>query len=387
MKNSIFCEINTKENAVFINNLDQITQKISQILPFSKVAVLLFSNEYFSFYQQFKPTLLQNGLNVIDVVMDNNFIAEKDNFNDFLSLPEDVRGVIVFNKRFVPLIFSNYLKDKTTFFIENNQDCFGLAQNYYHVREYYLLKELPRNNQAYIMVNSDKAIITNYIKSACLYVHMLIDYIFRQNLLNEKINAQFVNKVKSLLIDVLFIFKNKQDDNYKKAIEKLILVENCLSKQRAVCSCSAIASCFLSNGSFFNTNYCFSASKVIVDKYRQAFYKNLQLKDVDYSEIAKTLYFITKLNPKQILSSLESQVKKLNLIELSSIKTEIQKLILLYKDLKGLIKEKSKVGDKFFQQTLNLSVNLSGYTPFGVNGMTAILWNNLNNRKRYKKWN
>ena len=79
------------------------------------------------------------------------------------------------------------------------------------------------------------------------------------------------------------------------------------------------------------------------------------------------------LNPKQILSSLESQVKKLNLIELSSIKTEIQKLILLYKDLKGLIKEKSKVGDKFFQQTLNLSVNLSGYTPFGVNGMTAIL--------------
>ena len=115
--------------------------------------------------------------------------------------------------------------------------------------------------------------------------------------------------------------------------------------------------------------------------------KNLQLKDVDYIEIAKTLYFITKLNPKQILSGLESQVKKLNLIELSSIKTEIQKLILLYKDLKGLIKEKSKVGDKFFQQTLNLSVNLSGYTPFGINGMTAILWNNLNNRKRYKKWN
>ncbi len=373
MKNSISCEINTKENVVFIDNLDQIAQKISQILPFSKIVVLLFSNEYFSFYQQFKPTLLQNGLKVMDVIVGDNFIAEKDNFNDFLSLPEDVRGVVVFNKRFIPLIFSNYLKDKTAFFIEDNQDCFGLVQNYYHVRECDLLKTLPRNSQTYIMINFDNVILSNYIKSTCLYVHMLIDYIFRQNILQQDIDMQFINKVKSLLIDVLFIFKNKQNDNYKKAIEKLFLVEHCLSKKGTFYSCSAITSCFLGNGDCFNTDYCFSASKVIMNKYKQAFNKNLEIKVVDYNEIAKTLYFITKLNPKQILSSLESHVKKMELRELSSIKTETQKLILLYKDLKGLIKEKSNVGDKFSQQNFSLSVDLSGYTLFGVNGMTAIL--------------
>lgn len=374
MKGSELCHLSTKENIIFSNDFYEISQKISQILPFSKIAVLCFLDEYFSFYQQFKQTLLQSGLKVIDIIVSDNFSAEKERLDDFLSLPEDVRGVIAFNRKLMPLILSNYLNGMTAFFIINNQDCFGVVQNYYYFRERDLIKKIQKNSNAYIVINNQNQVIEGYIKSACLYVHMLIDYIFRQSLFKENMDMRFINKVKSILIDLLLYIKSGQIEN-EKAIENLLFVEEYLVKKECFYSCSGVISCFLANDNFFDVDYCLVASKKIIDRYEKAFNKKMKKGEVDYkdyNEIAKTLCFVMRLNQNDLLRYLDSKIKIIDTKALSTIKQEIQKLILLYNDFKKLIKESSTVGGNLKKQTLNLCISLSGYTPFGVNGITAL---------------
>lgn len=371
MKQDLICGLPTKENFIFCNDFNEISHKISQILPFSKIAVLCFSNEYFGFYQQFKPVLLKNGLKVIDVILNDNFAPQKEHFESFLSLPEDVRGVIAFNKKLISLILSNYLKDKTAFFIPPNQDCFGLMQRFYYYREFNSLRKENRNSNSYIMINAQNKGESEHIKSACLYLHMLIDYILRQSLLQENMDMRFINKIKAILIDIYIKFKTEKAQT-KKTIENLLFVEDCLAKKDCFYSCSALISCFIENNDFFNLDYSFIASKVITIKYAQAFNKRLEKRIVDYNEIVKTLCFVTQLSQKDILHYLDSQIAKINTKGVASIKQEILKLILLYNDFKKLLKTKSIAIDKLKKQTLDLSILLSGYTPFGINGMTAI---------------
>ena len=371
VKNNNCCGFNRVENTIFINNIDELSQKISQILPFSKVAIISFSKEYFVFGKELKNALLKKGIKVIDIILADNFSAQKDKFDDFLSLPEDLRGIIAFNNKLMPLVCSNYLKERTTFFIECGEG-YGLKQNTYFFRDKDLLIEIPKNERLYIMLLKDKINLDNYIKCACIYVNALIDYLVKKNLLQEDVDIHFFNNAKSILIDILFALKYKQDSEENKIIENLLKISEMLADKGSYYSCSAVISSFLTCGEFFNIDQTFNASKLIIKKYEQAFNKGLNLSIINYNEVAKTLCFITGLNQKQILSTIESVVKKINMDNLSNIKLELKKLILLYNDFAKSINGKSTLSDKSYKQNLLLSISLSGFTPFGINGMTAL---------------
>ncbi|MBO7149582.1 MAG: hypothetical protein J6V71_01685 [Clostridia bacterium] len=370
MKNSICCDIHKGENTIIVDNIDEISQNISKILPFSKIAVVCFSDEFFELGKELKNALLQKGLKVIYIILADNFSANKEKFDDFLHLPEDVRGIIAFNNKLIPLVFSNYLKDKTAFFIEGCVGC-ALKQNTYFFRDRDLLKEIAKNERLYIMIRKDKLNLDNYIKCACLYVNMLIDYLFRQNLLQENIDMSFVNKAKSFLIDTLFILKSEKEQRENKVIENLLKISEMIKEKDCYYPCSAVISSFLICDDFFNIDCIFTASKLIIKKYEQVFSRGLNLSIVDYNEVAKALCFITGLNQKQILTAIESLLKNINTDNLLTIKPELKKLILLYNDLSKTLKGKLSPSEKSYKQDLLLSISLSGFTPFGINGMTA----------------
>ncbi len=371
MQNSVYCGFYNRENIFFTHKTEHISQKISEVLPFSKVATLYFANEFFEFGKQLNEQLLKRGIRVIQIILNGNFNAQKENFEDFLTLPEDVRGVVAFNEKLIPLVMSKYLNDKVTFFVEQGKSFYGLIEKYYYIRNGDLLKQIPIKEKLYIIANSDKFSLTNCIKSACLYVNMLIDYVFRQNLLQEKLDMLFVNKIKSILVFTLFELKNKQAIKQESIIEKLIYAQSYLSKKDCFYSCSAVISSFLTNGDFFDMDCSFNASKIIIDKYENILKKHFEIDVIDYNDVAKAISFITKLNQKQILTAIYAQIKSINTKCISSVKEEIQKLILLYKSLSRYVTE-DLLEDKTCRQNLLLSTSLSGLTPFGTNGMTIL---------------
>ena len=221
------------------------------------------------------------------------------------------------------------------------------------------------------MLNTENFNFNNHIKCACLYVNMLIDYVLRQNLLQENIDINFVNKVKSILIDTLFIVKEGEAISQNKLKENLLCVEELLAIKDCYYSCSALICSFITQGDFFNLDYSYCASKIIIKKYENMLKKPFNINSVDYNELAKTLSFITRLNQNQILSSLCENIRKIKTNDLLSIKEQIKKLILLYRDFAKNIKDRAIKEDKVYMQNLLLSIGLSGVTPFGVNGMTA----------------
>ncbi len=371
MKKSIRCDIHQGENIIIVNSIDEISLKISQILPFSKMAVICSNDEYFEIGYEFKNALLQKGIKVIDIILADNFSANKEKFDDFLHLPEDVRGIIAFNNKFIPLVCSNYLKDITAFFIDGCFGC-GLRQNTYFFRDKDLLKEISKNERLYIMIRKDKLDFDNYIKCSCLYVNMLIDYLFRQNLLQENIDMHFINKTKAFLIDTLFILKNQKEQRQNEVVENLLKISEMIKEKNCYYPCSAIISSFLVCDDFFNIDCSFTASKLIIKKYEQVFNRGLSFSIVDYNEVAKAFCFITGLNQKQILTALEKLLKNINRYNLLTIKPELKKLILLYNDLSKNLKGKLSPSEKSYKQDLLLSISLSGFTPFGINGMTAL---------------
>ncbi len=365
MKKLSFDNLGNVGNGLFLGDITQISQKISQILPFSKIEVLYFSNEFFCFSTKIKGAFLQNGLTPIEVIVNDNFSAEKDKFADFLSLSEDVRGVVAFNKKLLPLICSNYLNDKTTFFIEQEKSAFGLVQNGYYVKDCDWIENLPRKKQLYIMFDNADICFVDYVKSACVYTTMLIDYVFRQTLLNERLDTHFFNKAKALLVDALFLIKKKEAP--KSIIKNLICLDTLLSKEKCFYSCSAVISSFIAKGDFFDLDISFSASKFIVGEYEKHFNKTREKDLPSFREIAKTLSFITGLNQNKILIGIEKMLKRTSCSAYLTIKQEIAKLILLYKDFAKLLD-----GKNLDEQDLHLYISLSGFTPFGTNGMSHL---------------
>lgn len=370
MENNIYRGSYQGKNTICIENMSEVSLKISQILSFSKVAMLAFVDEYFEFGKELKHLLLQRGIKVIDIILADNFSVEKDKFDDFLSLPEDVRGIIAFNAKIIPLVCSNYLTDKMAFFIERGVG-YGLGQNTYFLKDKDLLIEIPKNERLYIMLFNDKNNLDSHIKCACVYVNMLIDYFFRQNILKEDVDMPFFNKVKSILVDILFTLKVEGEKRKKEIIENLFLINQMLANKDCYYSCSATISSFLTNNDFFDLDCSFKSSKLIIEKYDKTFNKELTFSPVDYSEIAKALCFLTGIKKTQILSTVDSVVKKINVDNLIKIKTELKKLILLYNDLCKNFKKKISFSD-FDKQNLIFSISLSGFTPFGINGMTAL---------------
>ncbi len=370
MEDNTFCNLYQSKNVIFVENIEQTVQFIGKTLPFSKVALLSFKDEYFDFGIKLKNALMRNGLKVIDFVISKNFTIEKENFNDFLSLPEDVRGIIAFNKKLIPLVCSIHLKDKLAFFIEQGISVLGVRQNRFFFRERDLLKEVSKNKQLYIMLDLEKINLESYIKSACICVNILIDYIFTKKLLREYIDMHFVNRVKSQLIDILFLLKDGQCKSVRKLKEKLFYVEELFAEKNCYYSCSAIVSSFLDIDDFFNIDFSYSASKIIIEKYTDMLSHRLKLEVIDYNEVAKTLSFVSRLNQRQVLACLDSQVKCINTKGLLAVRSEIKKLIMLYQDLAKNVQEKSF--GKAYEQKLRLSVSLSGFTFLGVNGMSIL---------------
>ncbi len=369
MEKSIKINLYQEEKLIFADNLENISQKISEVLPFGKVAILSFSDEFFNFGNQLKNLLLQNGLKVIDIIISNNFSAQKDVFNDFLYLPEDVRGVIAFDERLIPLIFSNFLIDKTAFYIEIEKISCGLTQNYFYVRDYDLLEKLQNRKQTYIITKIDVVNASEIIKCACIYVNMLVDYIFRQNLLQEDIDKSFVGRVKSVLIDLLFMIKSGDMVDKKKIRKCLLFVEELLVEKECYYSCSAIISCFITKDTFFDLDCTYIASKIIMCEYCQAFNKECAL--IDYNESAKTLSFMARLNSNYVLDYLCKCIKSISTKNLFKIKEEMEKLTLLYYDFDNCLGQSLELNYNMERENMILSINLSGVSPLGINGMTV----------------
>ncbi len=370
MKRSVPCVMNREKKVIFANNIEETAQKIKEILPFSKIALLTFSKDFLEYGKQLNDELKKHGNNLIKIIIDDNFSAETEKFTPFLSLPEDVRGVIAFNKKLTPLICSNFLKDKTAFFIERDNDACGINQQYYHLKDCNNLRKMQRKEHLYIIMQTDSFNLDNYIKCACLYTNMLVDYVFRQNHYAKDIDIKFVNKVKALLIDAIFVLEEKDELLQNKLTESLINIEKLLAVYGCYYSCSATISSFITKGDFFELDYSFRASQLIMKRYEQALKAPIDIKDIDYNESAKTLAFITELDQNYILSTLYTQMVAISANGLDEIKEQVKKLILLYKKFAKNLKQDFAIKDKFYMHNLLLSIDLSGLTPFGINGMT-----------------
>ena len=170
---------------------------------------------------------------------------------------------------------------------------------------------------------------------------------------------------------VLRRLKSEKEQRENKVIENLLKISEMIKEKDCYYPCSAVISSFLICDDFFNIDCIFTASKLIIKKYEQVFSRGLNLSIVDYNEVAKALCFITGLNQKQILTAIESLLKNINTDNLLTIKPELKKLILLYNDLSKTLKGKLSPSEKSYKQDLLLSISLSGFTPFGINGMTA----------------
>ncbi len=364
-----FCQ---SKNITFANNIEEIAQNISQILPFSKIALLCFKDEYFNFGRQIIDAFCQKAIRVIEIILCDNFTAKAELFQDFLSLPEDVRGVVVFNHKLIPLVSSNYLSDKSAFFIDTSLSALFLRQPRYYIKDNDLLKHFSHNNNLNIIINTADFKLNNYIKSACLCVNMLIDYIFRQKLTNADTDTAFVNKTKALLIDILFCLQDQNELPKAKLIEKLIFVSGVLAYKDCYYSCSAIISSFIDSNNFFDLQNSFSASKVIMKNYDKGISNKTQINLVDYRQTAKAFCFSTQLNQNQVLSSIYSQVEKIKSKCVLGVKEQVKKLILLYNNFLRLIKQDLSVKNQQSTKNLLLSIGLSGITPFGLNGLTAL---------------
>ena len=76
---------------------DIIAQNISKILPYSKIALFSFENDFFESGAYLYRAFISKGLKPINVIISEKVNA-LENVCHYANLPEDVRGIVAFNR-------------------------------------------------------------------------------------------------------------------------------------------------------------------------------------------------------------------------------------------------------------------------------------------------
>ena len=122
---SLKFNFSTKENVEFIHDFDEIVVKISQILPFSKILLVLNDDDFFEFGNNFSYKLVGAGLKAINLIYNHNIDKQVEDLISDYSF-EDVRGIIVFSKKVLFTLIDKCLKIEKIFFVQKDIDTFGI---------------------------------------------------------------------------------------------------------------------------------------------------------------------------------------------------------------------------------------------------------------------
>ena len=348
---------------------DIIAENISKILPFSKIALFSFENDFYEYGYYLYNAFLQKGLKPINVI-----IGEKVNTLEsvchYANLPEDVRGIIAFNNKIFPLIFSNLINCQYAFAVDSGFSDQIYQSAYFFEFKNKLMRIRKRENAIVIKENFaifDTHTLEKKLKSVAVKTIALIDYAF-----NLGTKSENYKNVYSKLVDLLAC-------TVKSDIEKLAEKSLCgffeliKNAPNFYYSCAPVISSFMRNGDFFNLDDEFYFAKEIAVLYKKIYLQNnIDFEFNEYLEIER-ISLLTKFSSTQIIKNLIAQYKFLEGNKSLCNKEQLKNLLKIFDKLCLLIerfslkKEQSLVKEK---KRLDELLLLSGDTPFGINAMS-----------------
>ena len=245
----------TNEKVDFYSSFDEIAHKISQILPFSKLLLISTDNDFFDFASQLFNKLSSLGLKVVNIIYNQNVSGQiEDLIEDYPF--EDHRGIITFSKTVLFKLNQNCVKIEKIFFVQKQLDTYGIFFNFNGIKN---------KNIHYILC--DRLFDEQYAKKsfAIKTVH-LIDYVFRNQLLNQRADTIFFLSQKKKLVNALMALKSF-------CLNKQMLFRLNLELENSICKSiypfGAINVCtFLFCKDFFEFKSAFHFSNALIQKLK-----------------------------------------------------------------------------------------------------------------------
>lgn len=351
-------KIFTLDKIDFDLNFDEIATKINQILPFSLILVLCTDDDFFEFGNQLCQNLREKGLKLVSLVYNQNLTAQIDDLIAKFSF-DCVRGIVVFSKKALSKLVDKKVKVERIFFVQKNADVSGVFFNSYNLGtenliNYYFNKEYF--NEIYLR------------KSFCVKTLYLIDYSFRNQLFNQRIDTLYFSNFKKKLVSAI-LYLDEFENNAEKLFFLNLELEYLISKSDyTLCSVNVCSQ--LCSKDFFNLENCFYFSKLVIKKIKDFLSGKMDIENIDYSERAKTICFLLNQNLFETLSELKEQCEKIENPDFSLLKQEIKKLILLYQKFFCKVKDYEEIFciDENLAKTC---LSVAGDTKFSINSLTA----------------
>ena len=350
----------TNEKVDFYSSFDEIAHKISQILPFSKLLLISTDNDFFDFASQLFNKLSSLGLKVVNIIYNQNVSGQiEDLIEDYPF--EDHRGIITFSKTVLFKLNQNCVKVEKIFFVQKQLDTYGIFFNFNGIKN---------KNIHYILC--DRLFDEQYAKKsfAIKTVH-LIDYVFRNQLLNQRADTIFFLSQKKKLVNALMALKSF-------CLNKQMLFRLNLELENSICKSiypfGAINVCtFLFCKDFFEFKSAFHFSNALIQKLKGVLSGKIVEEKIDYSERAKIIHFLTNQDILKTIEDMKNQANSIGDINFNNIKQEIKKLVMLYQDFCLGIDENNINNYNVKQEELaKTCLTLSGDTGFSINTCTAL---------------
>lgn len=356
------------ETVFFCDGTQKIAKQINTIVPYGKVVAIWLNNEYFDFGIDLNKALSSQGIKVYNVIVKDNYYSSIQSFSSLDIKVEDCRAIICCNKKLFCFAMSNYLNLEFTFFIERGENTNGLFVQNFFVKDGDELCLLKRK-QGYIIIDTCLLEQEQIIKGLSTKTLMLVDYLFRKELLSQPIEINFYNKAFSLLKSALKLVCDKGEEKLltltelSLSLDKLLCEKNCFYQS----ACTVLS--FLETGDFFADHFEFA--KGIAKLYKKSLIKYFSKSMVDYRQDVSSLCFITGLNQAYLL---KGTLENLNLINNRQKRLYVlQKRQLLAVFDKFCATINTRQGKNTFCQTdFDFLSTLAGLTPLGINGITAI---------------
>ena len=342
----------TNEKVEFVHNFDEIASKISQILPFSKILLISSDDDFFEFGNNFFCKLVGSDLNAINLIYNHNIDKQvEDLISDYSFI--DVRGIIVFSKKVLFTLIDKCPKIEKIFFVLKDVDTFGIFFNNSKNVHYFLNDNLF--DEKYL------------IKSLAIKTVHLIDYAFRNALINQRVDTTFFSNQKKKLVSALFdledfINKKKKLFNLNLELENLICKSNYPFCSINVCS-------FLFIKDFFDFDCSFNFSIDVIKKVKAFLSAKLVNEKIDYSERAKIVSFLTNQDINTTLLDLKRQIEFIEDFDVIQLKQELKKLVLLYQNFCIRLPKSNDENSKSLKnkQLIKTCLSVSGDTKFSLN--------------------
>lgn len=348
---------------------DIIAQKISNILPYSKIALFSFENDFFESGAYLYRAFISKGLKPINVIISEK-VSALESVCHYANLPEDVRGIVAFNNRIFPLIFAKLINCQYAFAVDS-----GFSDQIYQSEYFFELKNQLmriRKRENAVVIKEDYALFDLYplekkLKSVAVKTIALIDYAFTYGAESEE-----HKKAYSKLVDIITCEINS--DIRKLTEQSLFAFYELIKKAPNIYySCAPAISSFMKNGEFFNLDDEFYFAKKIAVLYKKFYLQNnIDIETGDYLRIEQ-LTSLTKFSRAEIVKNLIIQRKFLQNHKRACSREQLKNLLKIFDKLCILIDRFSQTKennlDKENDSIKELSL-LSGHTPFGINAMS-----------------